>query len=113
MFLLLLAGCSPSGGEDGAATVHTVKPPAGVLVPHLVGLSRSEAERSLLTRGLLVEVRPQTGVADDLVVGQRPDADLRVRRHSLVVLLVRCLPAPCPAPPEGTTIYDPCSCAFR
>ena len=87
--------------------------PGGILVPHLIGLYRPEAERALETRGLLVEVRPQAGGNDDLVVGQRPDPDVRIRRHSLVVLLVRCTPAPCPAPPEGTSIFDPCSCAFR
>jgi beta-lactam-binding protein with PASTA domain len=82
-------------------------------VPHLVGLHRPEAVRALEARGLFVQVKPEGSVDDDVVVGQRPEADVRIPRHSLVVLTVRCVPAPCPAPPEGTTIYDPCSCAFR
>jgi hypothetical protein len=112
-FALLCGACTSGGGPEPIRHPRTVQGPGGVLVPHLVGLSRREAERALETRGLFVKVQPEGGVIDDLVVGQRPEADVRVPRHSLIVLTVRCVPAPCPAPPEGTTIYDPCSCAFR
>jgi hypothetical protein len=78
-----------------------------------VGVDRPQAETLLENRGLYVRIDARRVSGTDAVLAQRPRPDVRIPTHSLVVLRVDCTPAPCPAPPAGTTIFDPCSCAYR
>ena len=108
------AGCTTGRPRVPAAPPsQTLTNGGGVLVPHLVGVDRAQAETLVEDRGLYVRVDPRGTTQTDTVVAQDPRPDVRIPAHSLVVLTVDCTPAPCPAPPAGATIFDPCSCAFR
>ena len=112
--LVCAAGCTPGRqpipSEPPTATVANG---GGVLVPHLVGVDRAQAESLLQNRGLYVRIDARPTAGTDLVIAQRPRPDVRIPAHSLVLLTVDCRPIPCPSPPAGLTIYDDCSCAAR
>ena len=110
----IAAGCTSGSREEVPSTppTETVGGGGGVLVPHLVGIGREEAETLLQNRGLFPKITPR-GSGSDVVLAQDPAPDVRIPEHSLVVLEVDCSAAPCPMPPNGAEIYDPWSCAFR
>jgi len=82
-------------------------------VPDVRGLPRGWAELLLTNVGLLPVVNPIAGSKDDVVVAQKPGPGAKAPPASRVELDVRCAPLPCPAPPPGKSIFDPCSCASR
>jgi beta-lactam-binding protein with PASTA domain len=56
----------------------TIANGGGVLVPHLVGVHRAQAEQLLENRGLYVRVDPRGTANTNTVVGQRPRPDVRI-----------------------------------
>ncbi len=97
-----------------------VTPPSAstqaVRVPELIGKSRVRAIRAVLQLALNVRVVPlgrPKGRPRDRVARQVPLPGSRVPLGAEVVLAVYCSPRPCPSPPPGRTIYDPCTCATR
>ncbi|HJP65883.1 MAG TPA: PASTA domain-containing protein [Actinomycetota bacterium] len=87
-----------------------------VEVPSLKGAKRTEAVQAVLALGLNVRVVPlghRAGQPVDRVAQQVPLAGSRVPPGAEVTLAAYCRPKPCPSPPPGRTIYDPCSCATR
>ena len=85
---------------------------AGPVVPDLVGMRRVAASRQLDDLGVLYLIDPVKG-RSDRVVRQNPAPGAAVRPATNVLLQVRCDPKPCPPPPEGKQLYDPCSCSWR
>lgn len=82
-------------------------------VPDLVGMKRVAASKRLGDLGVLFLIHPVRGRDDDEVVAQEPGAGTLAQASTSVLLRVRCEPRPCPPPPEGKQLYDPCSCAWR
>jgi hypothetical protein len=89
--------------------------PGMVHVPKLVGMLREKAEHRLRYRGLKPDVVPagQGDSRTDRVLRQHPHKGKAVQAGSHVKIWCDCYPAPCPSPPPGREIYDPCSCATR
>lgn len=117
-FLLLAGGLAtlvPGGCTPGGPPSRTPTPPVvrQGLLPDLVGTSKAAAERRLASLGLLYVIDPVGTPFDDRVVGQRPAAGTPLEEVDEMVLEVRCQPAPCPSPPAGEVIFDPCTCASR
>lgn len=104
------------GMDEPVVQMESVAPtssPAGEVLPDLVGMSRAAAEKRLDDIGLLFLVNPVKGKDDDRVVAQNPASGTLVRRAKHLLLSVRCEPRPCPQPPEGKQLYDPCACQWR
>ena len=111
---LFAAGCtSGAPAVPSSPPTRTIANGGGVLVPHLVGIDRAQAEQLVLDRGLYVRIDARGTAGTDVVLAQQPRPDVRIPAHSLLVLTVDCMPISCPPPPAGLTIYDPCSCATR
>jgi hypothetical protein len=83
----------------------------------LVGLTRVRAIETLLQLGLNVRVlplgKPPRAAREDEVARQIPFPGSAVVPGAEVLIGAYCVPAPCPSPDEGETIYDPCTCATR
>lgn len=94
-----LPGPGLTGGEDR------------VILRDLTGRSRQDAVAEIERVDLAYRVEPAGAPHDDRVVGQDPPPGTLLDEGDTVTLRVRCEPAPCPAPPEGEEIVDPCSCA--
>jgi hypothetical protein len=116
---VVLGGCTgdDTGGQAPDTRGHSspdVLPTseATVVVPDLIGMSRTEAEAAIEAAGLLPVVATAEGEQDD-VISQTPAVGERVEPGHEVTILVRCPAAPCPYPGEGETIYDPCGCLHR
>jgi hypothetical protein len=112
------AGPRPVPAPSPVSTTPPVSPtPATVEVPALVGLSRVRAIETILQLGLNVRVlplgRPPKEAKEDEVAQQIPFAGSGVLPGAEVLIGAYCVPAPCPSPNEGETIYDPCTCAIR
>jgi hypothetical protein len=90
---------------------------ATIEVPALVGLGRVRAIETVLSLGLNVRVLPlgppPKNKRKDEVARQVPFAGTGVVPGGEVLIGAYCLPAPCPSPAGGETIYDPCTCATR
>jgi beta-lactam-binding protein with PASTA domain len=83
-------------------------------VPNVKGLLRGRAEEHLRHHHLRPDVHASpSGEASDRVMKQHPYAGKVVKRGTHVTIYCDCYPAPCPSPPPGDVIYDPCSCATR
>lgn len=82
-----------------------------VILLDLTGRSREDAIEELEDNELAYRVDAQ-GIdpLDDRVVSQDPPPGSVLAEGTVVTLVVRCRPAPCPAPPEGEAIVDPCGC---
>ncbi len=101
----------------------TVPPPSSsspsgtmVVMPGLVGLPRNTAESIMTTMGLAYTVEtsvPSDASPSDTVLSQTPPAGTTIATTRGVFIVVQCVPAPCPTPPPGHEIYDPCTCAIR
>ncbi len=104
----------PSGTTVILAVAQPQLPIAGqgTTVPNLIGLNTVQANQSLATAGLLLEVDP-VGGKNALVLFQSPLAGTSAAPGSTVVVRASCFPAPCPSPGKGQTIFDPCTCASR
>ncbi|HYU56713.1 MAG TPA: PASTA domain-containing protein [Actinomycetota bacterium] len=90
-----------------------LSPSAGRLIlGDMVGRQRRDAEALLEDAGLDVRVEPRGGDSD-IVVAQDPAAGSLVEDGTEVRLAVECVPAPCPTPPQGQEIVDPCGCVTR
>jgi len=87
--------------------------PERKVLPDLVGMQRAAAERKLDELGILFLVSPVKGKDDDRVMRQVPSPGISVAQAKHVMLSVRCEPRPCPQPPEGRQMYDPCACLWR
>lgn len=83
------------------------------VIPDVVGMQRAAAEKQLDGMGILFLVNPVGGKDDDRIVAQNPAAGIPVAKAKHVLLSVRCRPRPCPMPPEGKQMYDPCACLWR
>jgi len=83
------------------------------VIPDLVGLQRATAEKRLDDLSILFLVNPVGGKDDDRVMSQNPAAGIPIGQAKHVLLSVRCRPRPCPMPPEGKQMYDPCACLWR
>jgi hypothetical protein len=108
--VLVLLSCtagrySPGSSVDGHAT-------QGMSVPDVVGLSTTHAVAVVEGAGFRFRIIPVGGTTPTMV-GQDPAAGSLAARGITVTLRASCLPAPCPFPGEGKTIYDPCTCAAR
>jgi hypothetical protein len=101
----------PQASEVGVDP--SLSPSPVVAIPDVVGMHRNAAERSLDSLGVLYLIDPIGGRDDDLVLRQHPAAGEPVRPSTNVLLSVRCHPKPCPPPPEGQNLYDPCACRWR
>jgi hypothetical protein len=106
-----IAQPSPSAGESPGSPPPSAGPHARV-VPNLVGMSRKDAEAELKKLPPLYIVNPLGGQSD-LVANQNPAAGSLLKGVTRIAIGVRCKPKPCAAPPEGSIMYDPCSCSFR
>jgi hypothetical protein len=111
-------GPIPAPTPRPAPSTASVTPtPATIEAPALVGLSRVRAIETVLSLGLNVRVlplgRPPQNKRKDEVARQVPFAGSDVVPGAEVLIGAYCLPAPCPSPAEGETIYDPCTCATR
>jgi hypothetical protein len=106
-----IAAPSPSSGQSPGSPTASVGAHTRV-VPNLVGLSRKDAEAALKKLPPLYIV-DGLGGGSDLVVNQNPAAGTLLKGVTRIAIGVRCKPKPCPAPPEGSILYDPCSCSFR
>jgi beta-lactam-binding protein with PASTA domain len=87
--------------------------PGPEVIPNVVGMQRATAEKQLEDLGVLFLVNPVGGKDDDRVMSQNPAAGTPVGKAKHVLLSVRCRPKPCPMPPEGRQMYDPCACLWR
>ena len=108
----------PDPNLEGSAISQTPSTPASPrpaanVLPDLVGLARPAAERKLETLDVLFLVEPVGGGDTDLVTRQFPQAGTPLKQTTHVMLNVQCKPRPCPQPPGGKQLYDPCSCAYR
>lgn len=110
----------PPAPEMNAESVGPVAPsePATVtsapdVIPNVVGLQRNAAERQLERLDVLFLVNPVSGRDDDRVLAQSPAAGTPLGKAKHVLISVRCRPKPCPMPPEGKQMYDPCACLSR
>jgi len=83
------------------------------VIPNVVGMQRATAEKQLEDLDVLFLVNPVSGRDDDRVMAQSPAAGTPVGKAKHVLLSVRCRPKPCPMPPEGKQMYDPCACLSR
>jgi hypothetical protein len=83
------------------------------VLPNWVGETREMASQELDDLGIAFHVVAKAPPEDDLVFGQSPSPGVALANVDHVELRVHCQPAPCPSPPEGEAIYDPCSCASR
>lgn len=101
----------PQTAEPAPTT--STPPASGAVVPDLVGLGRNAASARLDELGVLYVVAPLKGRDDDRVARQTPGPGSPIRPATSVLLQVRCDPKPCPPPPEGKQLYDPCSCSWR
>jgi hypothetical protein len=90
---------------------------ATVEAPALLGLTRVRAIETILGLGLNVRVLPlgrrPKGATKEELGRQIPFPGSGVAPGAEVVIGAYCVPRPCPSPSEGTTIYDPCTCATR
>jgi hypothetical protein len=103
----------PSPSNIAASGGPSVSPGGQApVVPNLVGLSRKDAEAQLKKLPPLYIV-DGLGGNSDLVVNQNPAAGSLLKGVTRISIGVRCKPKPCRAPPEGSVLYDPCSCSFR
>ena len=108
----------PQDPEMNASSVTQVaSPPAATsgpeVIPNVVGMRRTTAEKQLEDLDVLFLVNPVSGRDDGRVVAQSPAAGTPVGKAKHVLLSVRCRPKPCPMPPEGEQMYDPCACLSR
>jgi len=101
------------GSPSIASSEPSVVMPGHEIIPDLVGMQRATAEKQLDDLGVLFLVNPVGDKDEDLVVSQNPAAGTPVGKAKHVLLTVRCLAKPCPMPPEGKQMYDPCACLSR
>jgi hypothetical protein len=117
---LALAACTRAPSDRRAVTPGERPPAETVLespgprisVPDVTQLTTTQADRILTRVGLMIRVNT-VGGDDALVVSQTPLPGTIVDPGSRVRVRARCYPAPCPSPPKGEHIYDPCTCASR
>lgn len=107
-----VSACTSPGGGDGGPG-RTVDASPTPQVPNLVGLNKDEAVRIVDDLNVPYFVKPLGPPLDNSVIGQRPDPGTPLSETRSIVLQVRCAAAPCPSPPAGTVIFDPCTCATR
>lgn len=82
-----------------------------VILLDLTGRSREDAIDELEDNELAYRVEPRAiDPLDDRVVAQEPPPGSVLAEGTVVTLVVRCRPAPCPSPPEGERTVDPCGC---
>jgi beta-lactam-binding protein with PASTA domain len=109
LLLVLVAPLGCMGAKHGQVESSV----AATRLPDFVGESREKASQELARLNIEFEVAPFAPPDDDLVFDQSPRPGAPLNRVALVTLHVHCQAAPCPSPPSGKQIYDPCSCAFR
>jgi beta-lactam-binding protein with PASTA domain len=82
-----------------------------VILLDLTNRPREDAIRELEDNELAYRVQAQpVDPLDDRVVAQDPAPGSVLAEGTVVTLIVRCQPRPCPAPPPGEQVVDPCGC---
>jgi hypothetical protein len=103
-----------TAGTSGTPTpTPSSSSPPVEIVPDLVGMQRVAAEAKLKKIDILFLVEPVAGANNDKVVAQSPPPGTSAAQAKHVLIKVQCRPAPCPQPPEGKQLYDPCGCLWR
>lgn len=103
----------PQTAEPQPVATQTMPQAGDEVLPDLVGMQRAAASGKLDELGVLYLIDPVKGRDDDRVLTQNPAPGTSLRPSTNVLLQVRCDPKPCPPPPEGKQMYDPCSCSWR
>jgi hypothetical protein len=114
-FLVLgLGSCADQGGNSVASDPRVSREAGqGGEVPDLIGMDRDAASLELDRLGNSFTIDASSPPEDDLVYSQAPAPGTPLLDVDSVKLSVHCMPIPCPSPPPGRQIYDPCSCANR